>query len=429
MPMGKIIFCLVRRSEILLENRLKFIICPSLNILLMENRKIIFVALLLVAIVLISGCVRQPIEQIPPPSKEGNVILYENIIDGVSYSRIGNCPYGRSRQETIDLINELNPDFVFRGLYLEPKWTEHLPFDVVEQAGRMLPYINAPVQGAVNLKGFYRYDKWSDGRTITEDEFNEMVVHDENGNPVLAYGDASDQYLADMKSNLYRDFIMDRVKRFANNGFKHMFFDEPKGSLSTQPINEFGGRQKVIENWDEFKLELNEDINIYWKDIADRTHALGMKVTTNSGGGAIGGGVGRKQGLNLSSIGPMPYLDIVTFAIDVDEDMKITSDLEAIRNAVNEKYGNDMQIMTFLDWGFSTDTALARFTAMSSEEQSGFLIYAIEETNKHNIDFVIPVHGGWPGPGSMRPSYDFEACCPEAGWCYDIEEKVYELMR
>lgn len=368
-------------------------------------------------------------EEISCSEAKGKVILYENIINEKTTQKITGCTYGRSKEETIDLINKLNPEFVFRGLFLEPNFAKRDNFDTaVEDAGKMLSRIKAPVQGAVNLKGFYKYDKWSNGKTITNEEFNQMVLHNDDGSPMFAYGNTSDQYAADLTSKLYRNFIMDKIERFYDAGFEYMFFDEPLGSLKIIVINEMGGQKVTIENWDESERRLNELTKIYWKDIADRTHALGIKITTNTAGGWIAGGLGKNQGLNLKSPGPLPYLDIVTFNITLDENMLIGNDLQAIKEAINKEYGSDMWVMAFLDWGFSTDTAVGRFSALSPEKQSELIIYYVNEMNKYNIDFVIPIHGGWPGPKSGKPDYDFEACC-KSFWCYDTKNTIFDLLK
>ncbi len=387
------------------------------------------------------------------PNRLENVkvaVLYESITDGV--------PMGRSKEETIKILNETNTNFIFRVFW---KWMpvvdspDNIPVELLELSG--VGGIT-PEQASESLRrnGHYYQELRDWITTIKKDRpdiiFCGAIPAQTLGrielNPVNGRVYKSKDTW-EMALNPYKWGIKHNGKPVTREDFQKWFngrhpyggeideYDPGKARAYFPDITnpEF---QELLLSWAEKQIDSGADA--IWIDMLYTQAAMLAEITKDVNHQSVKDSIdatsqivdeihkyGESKGKYIyvgSWEGPFvkteslldkefphtpPDVDFITFSptnreIENKKLDKPLRDKEI--KIIREKYG-DIPVFAFIDWSFD-DSPTVRFSQkLSKEEQREVLKTFDKSFNEMNVNFIYPLHGGYMGKGNITKTLSF----------------------
>ncbi len=372
--------------------------------------------------------------------------LYDNITDGVKY--------GRSLEETVQLLQETNTDFVFRGFF---KWIwpimespDEIPLELIkasgasEQAvktfsenlkgqgyyyGNLRKYISAikvnnpdlifctavPAQciGKLEInpltgKLYSTEDSWAmafdpgkwkieaGGKLVTKEQFQKWFygVHPYGGTDAKEYDwHKAEAFFPDITNGAYQELLVSLVKKQIDCGADAIWID----GLPQEPIF-----YSIFKNSGRNMLK---DMSAAAAKIVDAIHEYGITKGKYIYVGYWANPLGLLGGFAYTPA----KVDFVTIAPSQEEVLaKKIDEVKWIAEAGNiRKIYGDIPIFAFIDWAFDDSQVVAFSQKLNKEEQSQVLEVFDKAFENMGVKFVYPLHGGYMGSGAVTTKLSF----------------------
>ncbi len=417
-----------------------------------KGKTTIIVALMLIGLILVSGCLRRP-DIHPPPQKLSTppigvmnktksdglsnvkvAVLYERITDGALY--------GRSNNDMIGLLKQTKTDFIFRGFWRwepVPESKASAPTEVPELGGSQAQ-LNAVINSnytyddlraaiseikqqmpntifvsaipAQRINGIDKDDET--GTILTEDKTYAMALDPTKWGVSISKKDAQKElgdtlgwregeaYFPDITNSNYQQFLIDMAKKQIDCGADAIWID----MLPAQAV--LLDRYGKDPNNPGIKESLEAASNI-----VDAIHKYG-----ESKGKYIYVG-SWSDSINFPY--PQPKLDFVT--LSPTSDMIASKTLDKVywddeMSKIREKLG-EIPIFVVIDWS-NDESPLVTFSQRLSKPEQGVMLISMYNFFKdEGMTFVLPLHGGFMGNHASVLSFGnskvYDSMAPQFG--------------
>ncbi len=416
----------------------------------MDKKLLIGIGILIIAVILLGGCIRKPK---PTPTTTttmleecGNgmcgtgenkdscpedcettklsdikvAMLYESIIDNT-----------RDRDKVVPIIEEINPDYIHRSFF---RWRGLAKIEretdvygilktQIEAIKEKKP--NIIIGGALAAQEInaVEYDPFT-GEVIPEEKTWEMALDPEKYGFSMTKEELHEKYweatgskeyvLPDITNPDYQKLLLDYAKKQIDSGVDAIWIDG------------FFVQAKIFAGLNNKKLDHPSIKEVFEANdkIIDEIHRYGKTKGKYIYVGSWAAGE------YVYMISTPPKLDFVTISPSPEEvkNKKLDEDKQKKHiEQIRKKYG-DVPIIAFIDWAFTTDTALGIFSqSLNKEEQKEALKNFDKFFIENGVIFAYPVHGGYTGRGASKLAFSkytkYDALAPE----FDTYETIKEL--
>lgn len=306
-------------------------------------------------------------------------------------------------EESVQILRDTSTQIVFRGFY---RWNKRDPSleaklgNVLESIKRELPATH--FMGAISLRQLILGDTWPNGTILSSEVIKQIVFTLPNGTMWL--GPAAEPII-DISKPLARTFVVGWANLEVDAGVDSIFFDEVEYAARRKAqMGLLDGLSEYYEYWGDIVTQL--------KTYAMSKYARRLLITMNQGW--------------INPIGEKPYMDIwpyqdfisISFCIKTVRTFHAEDDWPGLRERIWKAYRQQLPIISFLDYGTTSDTPFAVFVNMPLDQQVKMLQILHESAVQNGVIFAYPLASSSAGIGE-RGGMEY----------YAMEEGAYDAIR
>ncbi len=427
----------------------------------MIERKLIGVILLVIGIILTSGCLKQleiteeskknlsitPVHGTPDALKEKAMEKLSHVRVVSLYERVTDRVDNRSVDDVINLLKETKTDLIFRGWW---RW-----FPPPESQNTVFPPGYPSDYVKIQVSRGYTYQQFRETSSKIKKEIPDIIF-------IGAIPAERINFLEENPINgkTYKKEEVEKMKFDPNKwgvGVTQQIVQQHFQSGATSPGGYFPDItnpefQELLLSWAKKQIDYGADG--IWIDMLFTQPRILMGITKDPNHPAVKDsyeaaskivdeihnyGYSKGKYIYVGSWNdsvdfpyPPPNLDFITATPSSEEiySMKLDENKwDIMVMKIREKLV-DIPIFTFIDWATADNAPMATFSQkLTPEKQRDFLRIADQFFEKKGINFIYPVHGGWMSDNakilSVGKDKVYDSLVPE----FNTYETIKELAQ